>query len=123
MAHFARVENGIVTQVTVVQNDILLDGDGNEQESFGVDFCQALYGSDTNWRQTSYNGNIRKNFAGIGYTYDTSRHAFIPPQPYPSWVLHETTCLWESPIPYPSDDEHSYEWDEETISWVQYDVS
>ena len=119
MAHFARLENNLVTQVIVVNNSILLDGDGNEQESLGLSFCQSLYGNSTVWKQTSYNNNLRKNFAGIGYSYDTTRDAFIPPQPYSSWLLDETTCQWDPPIPYPNDPNYYYQWDESTISWVQ----
>lgn len=118
MAHFARIENGVVTQVTVVKNDILLDGNGDEQESLGVSFLQNLFGSDTSWKQTSYNNSIRKNFAGIGHSYDTSRDAFIAPQPYNSWVLNETTCRWDPPVSYPTDTDNSYEWDEATTSWI-----
>lgn len=118
MAHFARIENGVVTQVTVVKNDILLDDNGNEQESLGVTFLQNLFGSDTSWKQTSYNNNLRKNFAGIGYSYNTSRDAFIAPQPYNSWILNETTCRWDPPVPYPTDTDNSYEWDEATTSWI-----
>ena len=118
MAHFARIENGVVTQVTVVKNDILLDGNGDEQESLGVSFLQNLLGSDTSWKQTSYNNNLRKNFAGIGYNYDSARDAFIAPQPYNSWILNETTCRWDSPVPYPTDTDNSYEWDEATTSWI-----
>lgn len=118
MAHFARIENGVVTQVTVVKNDILLDGNGDEQESLGVSFLQNLFGSDTSWKQTSYNNNLRKNFAGIGYSYDSARDAFIAPQPYNSWILNETTCRWDPPVPYPTDTDNSYEWDEATTSWI-----
>ena len=82
MAHFARIEGGLVQQVIVVNNDVIQNDDGNEQESLGLTFCQSLYGADTTWVQTSYNGTIRKNYAGIGYTYDASRDAFIPPKPF-----------------------------------------
>jgi hypothetical protein len=122
MAHFARIENNVVTQVTVVKNDILLDGNGDEQESLGVSFLQNLFGSDTTWKQTSYNNNFRKNFAGIGYSYDSVKDAFIAPQPYSSWVLNETTCRWDSPVPYPTDTDNSYEWDEATTSWITVDI-
>ena len=84
MAHFARVEGGLVQQVIVVNNNVIQDDDGNEQESLGLAFCQSLYGADTTWAQTSYNATFRKNFAGIGYSYDTSRDAFIAPQPFAS---------------------------------------
>ena len=94
MAHFAQLdESNIVTQVIVVHNNELLDN-GVESEAKGAAFCQSLLGG--NWIQTSYNGNIRKNFAGIGYTYDQTRDAFIPPKPEEgNWVLNEDTCLWE----------------------------
>jgi hypothetical protein len=94
MAHFAQLdESNIVTQVIVVHNNELLDN-GVESEAKGAAFCQSLLGG--NWIQTSYNGNIRKNFAGIGYTYDSARDAFIPPKPEEgNWVLNEDTCIWE----------------------------
>lgn len=117
MAHFAQLDdNNIVTQVLVVDNSEILDDNDVEQESLGVTFLQGLLGSDTNWKQTSYNGNIRKNYAGIGYTYDSSRDAFIPPQPYTSWILNEDTCLWKAPVPYPTDN-NRYLWNESTLSW------
>jgi hypothetical protein len=120
MAHFAQLDaSGIVTQVIVVNNAELSDLPFPESEPLGVAFCQSLFGSDTRWAQTSYNGNFRKNYAGIGYSYDAVRDAFIPPQPYyPSWVLNEGTCQWEAPIPYPGDADHRYAWDEATLSWV-----
>ena len=91
--------------------------DGQENETKGILFCKSLYGEETRWKQTSYNGTMRKNYAGFGYTYDAQRDAFIPPKPFNSWVLNETSCLWEAPTPYPTDDERYY-WDEETTSWV-----
>jgi len=93
MAHFAKVnESNIVEQVIVVNNIELLDADGVEQESLGAAFCENLFGGT--WKQTSYNGNMRKNFAGIGYIYDSERDAFIPPQPDGNYALDEVTCLW-----------------------------
>jgi hypothetical protein len=119
MAHFAQLdENNIVTQVIVVHNNELLDENGVENESKGVAFCKSLYGWNTNWAQTSYNGNIRKNYAGIGYTYDQTRDAFISPQPFPSWVLNEDNCQWQAPTPMPTDGK-LYRWDEATLSWVE----
>ena len=116
MAHFAEIGlNNTIVRVIVVHNNELLDGDGVEQESIGVEFCQNLFGGT--WLQTSYNGNIRKNFAGTSFTYDSERDAFIPPQPYDSWALNEDTCLWASPTPYPTDGDY-YTWDESTTSWV-----
>jgi hypothetical protein len=117
MAHFAELdENNIVKQVIVVDNNELLDENGNESEAKGVAFCQSLFGG--NWVQTSYNGNVRKNYAGIGYLYDEESKAFIQPQPFESWVLNRDIYLWEAPVPRPVD-ENSYEWDEASLSWVQ----
>lgn len=117
MAHFAELnESNVVTRVIVVDNDKIRDAQGQESEAAGIAFCQSLFGAHTKWAQTSYNASFRKNYAGIGYTYDSSRDSFIAPQPYPSWSLNEDTCRWEPPIPYPSDD-GQYEWDETTQSW------
>ena len=110
MSHFAKVENGIVTQVVVAEQDVIDSG---------------LFGSG--WVQTSYNTYggqhpqgrpLRKNYAGVGYTYDTDRDAFIPPKPFASWSLNETTCLWDAPTPIPTDDKR-YAWDEPTTSWIE----
>jgi hypothetical protein len=118
MAHFAQLDSaGIVLQVIVVNNSETVDANGVEQESIGVTFCQSLFGLGTRWVQTSYNANFRKNYAGIGYAYDSIRDAFIPPQPFPSWGLDEATCRWQSPVPYPAGD-GSYYWDEASKSWV-----
>lgn len=108
MSHFAKIENGIVSQVIVAEQDFIdtIDGD---------------------WVQTSYNTHggqhpegrpLRKNYAGIGYTYDSKRDAFIPPKPFDSWVLNEDTCLWDAPVPIPEDGK-MYTWDEETLSWIE----
>ena len=121
MAHFALIKNNIVQQVVVVGNADLTNSEGNEQEALGVAFCHSLFGTDGTWMQTSYNGNIRKNFAGIGHTYDLTRNAFIAPKPYASWVLNESTCRWEAPTPYP-DDGNVYSWDESTTTWVKVEV-
>jgi hypothetical protein len=116
MAHFAELdETNVVKQVIVVHNNELLDN-GIESEAKGIAFCQSLFGGS--WIQTSYNGSIRKNYAGIGFTYDPIRDAFIPPQPYLSWVLNEDTYQWEAPIPYPTDGK-LYVWDEEQLNWVE----
>ena len=99
MAHYAKIENGIVVTVEVLNNEVILDENNVEQESTGIAFIHNLYNDDTTiWVQTSYNNNFRKNYAGIGHTYDETRDAFYAPQPYASWVLNETTCIWESPI-------------------------
>lgn len=114
MAHFAKLdENNIVIDVTVISNDDIIDGNGDEQESIGIAFCKSLFGADTNWKQTSYNKSIRKNMAGIGFTYDASRDAFIPPQPFASWSLDEGTCMWVPPIERPYAEGSYYSWDED----------
>jgi hypothetical protein len=117
MAHFAKLDNNnVVLEVHAVHNNELLQ-DGVESEAKGIAFLINWSGGYLNWKQTSYNGNIRKNYAGIGYTYDSVRDAFIPPQPFPSWVLNEETCLWGAPVAMP-DDGQRYYWDESTTSWV-----
>jgi hypothetical protein len=111
MAHFAKLGVGnIVEQVIVVSNDVAIT------EQAGVDFINKLYNTRDVWKQTSYNGNIRKNYAGIGYQYDQQRDAFIAPKPFNSWVLNETTCNWESPVAKPQD-ENKYTWNESTLTW------
>ena len=115
MAHFAELDdNNVVLQVIVVHNNELLDDEGQENEVKGVGFCASLFGH-SNWVQTSYNNNIRKQFAGIGYTYDDVNDVFITPQPYPSWSLDENHD-WQAPIPMPEDDK-GYSWNEETQTW------
>ena len=115
MAHFAQLnDNNVVEQVIVVHNNELLDESGNESEQKGIDFCINLLGG--RWVQTSYNNNIRKNYAGQGYLYDPIRDAFIAPQPYASWILDEETCKWNAPVKYPIDDK-LYTWDETTLTW------
>lgn len=119
MAHFAELdEHDKVLRVIVVADADTSDGNGTEIESIGVAFCQRLFGAGTRWAKTSYNGNIRKNYAGIGYAYDSTRDAFIPPQPFPSWLLDEATCQWQPPTPAPADGK-LYDWDEATTSWVE----
>jgi len=116
MASFAKIGlNNKVIEVLSVHNNELLDSNGVEQEVNGIDFLTKLTGWSI-WVQTSYNNNIRKNHAGIGYTYDEDRDAFIPPKPYNSWILNETTCQWEAPIALP-DTENRYNWNEETQQW------
>ena len=112
MAHFAKLGLGNkVLKVEVVSNDVAIT------EQAGIDFLNNTYNTPYDiWKQTSYNGNIRKNYAGIGFKYDESRDAFIPPQPYPSWTLNETTCRWEAPVPYPTDGE-LYVWNETNKTW------
>ena len=116
MATFAKIGlNNKVIEVLSVHNNELKDSNGVEQENIGIDFLTKLTGWSI-WVQTSYNNNFRKNHAGIGYTYDEDRDAFIPKKPFASWILNETTCLWEAPIALP-DTENRYNWNEETTTW------
>jgi hypothetical protein len=118
MAHFAQLdENNIVTQVIVVANDELLL-DGVENETKGIEFCKSLLGDDTRWVQTSYNATIRKNYAGIGYTYDPVADHFFAPQPYPSWTL-DADAKWNAPTPRTVEEGKFFTWDEPTLSWVE----
>jgi len=115
MAHFAKLnEENIVTQVIVVDNKDILDENGQESEQKGIEFCVNLLGGT--WIQTSYNASFRKNYAGIGYSYNQYLDAFIPPKPYNSWTLNETTYEWNAPTPYPTDGAN-YVWNETTLSW------
>ncbi len=117
MAHFAKLdENNVVTQVIVVANSDTADAAGVEKEHIGAAFCEKLFGGT--WKQTSYNGNIRKNYAGIGYTYGVAIDAFVPPKPYPSWLLDTNTAQWHAPVARPNDGKDYY-WDEATQSWVE----
>ena len=117
MAYFAKLGTGnIVEKVISINNSVITDSNGVEQEQLGVDFINKLYNTRDVWKQTSYNNNIRKNYAGIGYTYDETRDAFIPPKPFPSWTLNETTCLWEAPVAYPTDGQR-YTWNETNRNW------
>ncbi len=125
MAHFCQLdENNVVTQVIVVSNEDTSDVNGNEVEEIGVAFCKKLLGADTNWKQTSYNNNMRVRYAGIGYSYNEALDAFVPPKPFESWVLNEETADWQSPIgPAPALTEEEiasmsfYRWNEETGAW------
>jgi hypothetical protein len=120
MAHFAELdENNVVTNVIVVHNNELLDENGNESEQKGIDFCVAHYGGT--WVQTSYNGNIRKKYAGIGFIYEPNDDVFYHPQPFGSWILNKNTYEWEAPVAYPIDSK-SYYWNEETISWIEITI-
>jgi hypothetical protein len=118
MAHFAQLNkvNNII-DVRVVDDSIITDADNVEQESLGIAFLASINNGGW-WKQTSYNGTFRNNFAKIGDTYDDGRDAFIPPQPFPSWVLVEDTCQWEAPTAIPDDGE-MYNWNEDTTAWVE----
>lgn len=117
MAHFAKLDiNNSVLAVHVVNNDVIMI-DGVESEQAGIDFLTNLHGHSS-WKQTSYNGSFRKNYAGIGFQFDPEKNAFIPSKPFPSWVLNEDTCLWEPPTPYPANG-NMHKWDEETLSWIE----
>ena len=109
-------EEGIVQRVIVVDNNDMLDAEGNESEAVGAAFCHNLLGGT--WKQTSYNGNMRKNYAGIGYTYNADKDAFIPPKPFSKWVLNEDTCQWEAPVAYPTD-EKLYVWNDNKGEWEE----
>tara|TARA_R100001015_G_C4614988_1_gene170942 strand:- start:49 stop:393 length:345 start_codon:yes stop_codon:yes gene_type:complete len=111
MAHFAKLGKGnIVLTVVVVSNDIAIT------EKAGEDFLNNLYGTRDVWKQTSYNGNMRKNFAGIGFKYDQTKDAFIEPKPFDSWILNEETCRYDPPIAYPNDGQN-YRWNENELNW------
>ena len=123
MAHFAKLdENNVVTEVHVVANRDTSDANGVEKEYIGQAFLENLFGGT--WKQTSYNGNIRKNYAGIGYTYNADIDAFVPPKPFASWLLNETTAQWEAPVAMPEDagtgePPKMYSWDEDSVNWVE----
>jgi hypothetical protein len=127
MASFAKIENNIVITVVSVVNEVLKDSNGIEQENIGIEFLKTLYNEpNAVWKQTSYNTHggvhsnggtpFRKNHAGIGYTYDSQRDAFIPQKTYNSWILNEQNCLWEAPVVKPNDGQF-YKWNEEILNW------
>jgi hypothetical protein len=121
MAYFAKLGTGnIVEKVISINNSVIKDANGVEQEQLGNDFINKLYNTRDVWKQTSYNNNIRKNYAGIGYHYDQARDAFIPPKPFNSWILNEDTCLWEAPVAMPTtqiEENQYYSWNESIINW------
>ncbi len=130
MASFAKLDsNNKVTTIESVVNEVITDNNGIEQEQLGINFLRTLYNEpNAIWKQTSYNTNagvhslggtpFRKNHAGIGYTYDSNRDAFIPPKIFNSWILNESTCNWDAPVAYPQDG-NSYNWNELTLTWLQ----
>jgi hypothetical protein len=121
MSYFAKLGTGnIIEQVISINNSVITDSNGVEQEQLGVDFINKLYNTRDVWKQTSYNNNIRKNFASIGYQYDQTRDAFIAPKPFNSWILNEDTCLWNAPVAEPTtalEDNQYYSWNESIINW------
>lgn len=140
MACFAKLDNNnVVERVESVVDAVLQDSNGVEQENLGVTFLKNLYGSSTNWKQSSYNTHqnthklggtpFRKNHAAIGYSYDEGRDAFIPPRPYASWTLNEETCWWEPPTPEPAltpeelENGSIYKWNEDNVAWELYTPS
>ena len=119
MAHFVEIDSeGTVVRGVVLSNTVTYQGD-EEVEELGIAYLQNMF-PDTDWVQTSYNNNFRKRYAGKGMKYDVERDSFIPPQPFPSWLLNEESLSWEAPFPMPDDDE-LYKWDEENQSWVETD--
>jgi len=110
MAHFAHVVDTIVTEVIVIDN---------QYEDEGQDYINNVLGLNGTWIQTSYNNNIRANYAGIGYTYDEVNDVFYSPEPFVSWILNEETWKWEAPIPYPEDG-NTYIWDEDNLEWIEF---
>jgi hypothetical protein len=120
MANFAKIGlNGKVIEIQSVVNEVLHDSNGVEQEAIGIDFLTKLTGWAI-WKQTSYNANFRKNYAGIGYTYDEDRNAFIPKKSFNSWILNEDTCRWEAPVAMPTtelEENQYYSWNESIINW------
>ena len=121
MAYFAKLGTGnIVENIISINNTVITDSNGVEKEQLGNDFINKLYNTRDVWKQTSYNGNFRKNYAGIGYQYDQQRDAFIAPKPYQSWVLNEQTCQWQSPVAMPTtelEENQYYSWNESIVNW------
>ena len=139
MAYFAKLNNNnIVEQVISINNAVTTDANGVEQEQLGVDFINQLYNTNDVWKQTSYNTHagihslggtpFRKNYGGIGYTYDSNKDAFIAPKPFNSWILNENTCLWEAPVARPEltqeqiNNKNYYTWNEETQNWTLQNI-
>ena len=125
MAHFAKLNSSNeVVHVSVVDNWNITDGNGTEQEAIGVAYLESVHGVDPNftWKQTSYNGNIRKHYAGIGMKYHADIDAFVTPKPYASWVLNNTTVDWEAPVTMPVVEGKTYTWDEPTLAWVEVSI-
>lgn len=119
MAHFAQLdENNVVIDILKVNNEDMLDANGQEQEYIGVAFLKNLFGQDIKWVQTSYNGNFRKMYAGLGFLYDEEYDQFVPPRPFSNWILNKPLGEWEAPVPYPTDGKE-YFWEESMQSWQE----
>ena len=114
-----KLENGVVVQGIVVSDKDTADEHGVEKEDIGIAFCSNLLGGT--WKQTSYNARIRKNYAGIGYTYDETLDAFVPPKPFASWLLDTDKAQWKAPVDMPTDDKR-YTWNEDTLAWAEAPV-
>jgi hypothetical protein len=122
MAHFAKLGiDNIVLEILVINNVDTMTPQGEEREEIGVEFLRKLTGHET-WKQTSYSRSFRKNYAAIGFTYDSARDAFISPKPYASWTLDENTCGWKPPTPEPTTENKTYSWNESTLSWDEHDL-
>ena len=123
MAHFAKIGiDNTVLEVLVVNNVDCMTPQGEEKEEIGVEFLKKLTGHEV-WKQTSYNGNFRKRYAGIGYTYNSELDAFVPPKPYPSWTLDTEHAAWNPPTPMPTTEGKTYTWNESTLSWDEHDYT
>lgn len=117
MASFTKIdENNIVLEVIVVDNESIGGLHFPESEPVGIEFCRSIFGQDTNWAQTSYNGNFRYNYASIGSFYDEINQAFIPVKPWDSWLLNTDNFTWQAPVPYPAEG-GPYYWNEEDLNW------
>ena len=130
MAHFAELDsNDVVTRVIVVANSDTADASGVEDEAIGIAYLKGLFGENTKWAQTSYNGNIRGRYAGVGFTFDSVNDLFIPPQPYPSWILDANTKEWKAPMPEPEltsgmiENGQIWLWDEENGEWKESEAT
>lgn len=118
MAHFAKLDKvGTVLSVIVVDDSVILDKNGIQQEALGIAFCKSLFGDDTEWAQTSYSSSMRKNYAKKGGIYDAVRDAFIEDQPHPAWVIDEASCQWVAPKTMPKDGK-PYTWDDSQQNWI-----
>lgn len=122
MAYFAEVKDGIVQRVISISNNDAPDPAPEHSEPLGQAFIRDVLKLPGEWIQTSYNNSFRVRYAGIGYTWDAENEVFYPPQPFPSWILNETTWNWEAPTPYP-DDENLYTWDEDSLEWIPIEIN